>query len=581
MLFSVWRSVPRFVRVSPGRFFHSSPRLRSEYACSIHDVSKVTPTGRKILDNVTLSFYHGAKIGVLGANGSGKSTLLRVISGEEKDVTGEIVPHKHLRIGFLHQEPILDPKKDVRGNVEDGLSHLRDMLIRFEELSAKLGDPDLTPEELDKVMEQQGKLQDEIDRHDAWELDRMVAVAMEALRVPVHVKDVSLLSGGEKRRVALCRLLLSRPDMLLLDEPTNHLDAFSVQWLEKFLAEYKGTVIAVTHDRYFLDNVAGWILEIDRGQCFPFKGNYTAWLQAKEKRLEMEKNRDVAMQRHMARELEWVRQTPRARQAKNKARLQAYEELLKKDTQEQISAGTIFVPPGRRLGRSVIKAENVSKSFNGRVLFKDLSFDIPPAATVGIIGPNGAGKTTLFRMITGQETADSGSFTIGSTVDVAYVDQSRAELNSANNVWEEISGGRDLLPFGNRSVASRNYCAWFNFKGESQQKHISMLSGGERNRVHMAKLLLSGGNLLLLDEPTNDLDVDTLRSLEEALTNFAGTSVVISHDRWFLNRVATHILAFEGNGHVEWFPGNFEEYERDRIRRGSDPKQKMKFKKIN
>jgi ATP-binding cassette ChvD family protein len=512
---------------------------------------------RQVLSNISLSFLPGAKIGVLGPNGAGKSTVLRIMAGKEEPSSGvaEIAPGA--TVGLLEQEPELDPAKDVRGNVEDGVRPLRDLLDRFNEISAAFAEPDA---DYDTLLAEQAKVQDAIDRADLWQLDDRLDHAMDALRLPEGDRDVDTLSGGERRRVALCRLLLSAPDLLLLDEPTNHLDAESVLWLERFLADYKGTVVAVTHDRYFLDNVAGWILELDRGRGIPFQGNYSSWLEQKQERLAHEEKQESARRRTLARELEWVRASPRARHAKAKARLGAYERLFAEEQNVKLEGVEIHIPPGPRLGDVVIEADGVRKGFGDRLLVDDLTFSLPPAGIVGVVGPNGAGKTTLFRMIAGEEQPDDGTLRIGDTVELAYVDQARADLDPASTVWKEISGNHDTIELGRREVNSRQYVSWFNFKGSDQQKRVSDLSGGERNRVHLAKLLRSGGNVLLLDEPTNDLDVDTLRALEEALLEFAGCAVVITHDRWFLDRVATHILAFEGNSETIWFEGSWADY---------------------
>jgi energy-dependent translational throttle protein EttA len=529
----------------------------SDYVFTMYRADKFYGPDRQVLGNISLSFLPGAKIGVLGPNGAGKSTLLRIMAGREEPSNGiaELAPGA--TVGLLEQEPELDEGKEVRGNVEDGVRPVRELLDRFNEISAQFADPDA---DFDALLAEQGRVQEQIDRADAWSLDATLDRAMDALRLPEGDRDVTTLSGGERRRVALCRLLLSSPDLLLLDEPTNHLDAESVAWLERFLAEYKGTVVAVTHDRYFLDNVAGWILELDRGRGIPFKGNYSSWLEQKQARLAAEEKQESARRRTLARELEWVRMSPRARHAKSKARLGAYERLLAEDQAKRLDRVEIHIPAGPRLGDVVVAAEEVAKGFGDRLLFEGLTFSLPPGGIVGVVGPNGAGKTTLFRMIVGEEQADSGTLHIGDTVEVAYVDQARADLTPANTVWKEISGGADTLELGKREVNSRQYVSWFNFKGPDQQKRVSDLSGGERNRVHLAKLLRSGGNVLLLDEPTNDLDVDTLRALEEALLDFAGCAVVISHDRWFLDRIATHILAFEGESQVTWFEGTWAEY---------------------
>lgn len=545
-------------------------------------LSKIVPPKREILRNISLSFFPGAKIGVVGPNGSGKSSLLRIMAGLDTDILGEAWAAKGTRIGYLPQEPELDASLDVRGNVELGVKEIRDLLLRFEEVSMQFAEVS-TDEEMNALIEEQAKLQDRIEAADAWDVDRKVEMAMDALRVPPGETDIATLSGGEGRRVALCRVLLEAPDMLLLDEPTNHLDAESVAWLERHLAEYPGTVVAITHDRYFLDNVAEWILELDRGHGIPWKGNYSSWLEQKRERLRVEEKQESARQRTLERELEWVRMAPRARHAKGKARVNAYEDLLSADEREQVRTAEILIPKGPRLGNMVVKAEGVAKGYGDRLLMEDLTFDVPPGAIVGIIGANGAGKTTLFRMITGQEEPDDGSLTVGDTVKLAYVDQSRATLDPSQSVFQEVTGGADLLYFGRAEVNSRAYLSWFNFRGADQQKPVGVLSGGERNRLHLAKLLREGGNVLLLDEPTNDLDVDTLRALEDAILQFAGCVMVISHDRWFLDRVATHILAFEGDSQVFFFPGNFQEYEEDKKRRlGEDAVQprRIRYKKL-
>ncbi|MEI8105537.1 MAG: energy-dependent translational throttle protein EttA [Actinomycetes bacterium] len=529
----------------------------SEYVFSMYKVDKFYGHDRQVLSNVTLSFLHGAKIGVLGPNGGGKSTLLRIMAGIEETSSGTADLAPGATVGLLEQEPYLDPAKDVRGNVEDGVRETRDLLDRFNAINAKFSEPDA---DFDALLAEQAVVQDQIDRRDAWSLDAMLDRAMDALRLPDGDRDVETLSGGERRRVALCRLLLSSPDLLLLDEPTNHLDAESVAWLEHFLAEYKGTIVAVTHDRYFLDNVAGWILELDRGRGLPFEGNYSSWLVQKQARLVIEEKSESARQRTLQRELEWVRMGAKARHAKSKARLQAYDKLYAEEQQVKLEKVEIHIPSGPRLGDNVITAKGLTKGFGDRLLFENLSFDLPPAGIVGVVGPNGAGKTTLFRMIAGQEKPDSGTLEVGETVQLAYVDQSRGDLDPKNNVWKEISGGHDTIYLGKREVNSRMYVSWFNFRGSDQQKRVGDLSGGERNRVHLAKLLRSGGNVLLLDEPTNDLDVDTLRALEDALLDFAGCAVVITHDRWFLDRVATHILAFEGDSEAIWFEGSWADY---------------------
>jgi len=531
--------------------------MASEYVYTMYRADKFYGPDRQVLANISLSFLPGAKIGVLGPNGAGKSTLLRIMAGRDEPSSGVAELAPGATVGLLEQEPELDPAKDVRGNVEDGVRPLRDLLDRFNEISAAFAEPDA---DYDTLLAEQAKVQDAIDRADLWELDDRLDHAMDALRLPEGDRDVATLSGGERRRVALCRLLLSAPDLLLLDEPTNHLDAESVLWLERFLADYKGTVVAVTHDRYFLDNVAGWILELDRGRGIPFQGNYSSWLEQKQERLAHEEKQESARRRTLARELEWVQSSPRARHAKAKARLGAYERLLAEEQNVKLDRVEIHIPPGPRLGEVVIEAEGVRKGFGERLLVDDLTFSLPPAGIVGVVGPNGAGKTTLFRMIAGEEQPDDGTLRIGDSVELAYVDQARADLDPANNVWKEISGGHDTIELGKREVNSRQYVSWFNFKSSDQQKRVGDLSGGERNRVHLAKLLRSGGNVLLLDEPTNDLDVDTLRALEEALLEFAGCAVVITHDRWFLDRVATHILAFEGNSETIWFEGSWGEF---------------------
>jgi len=554
----------------------------AQYVYTMNRVGKTVPGGRKILENISLSFFPGAKIGVLGLNGSGKSTLLRIMAGVDTQIEGEARPQKGIKIGFLPQEPQLDAGKDVRGNVEEGVAEIKALLTEFDDISAKFAEP-MSDDEMNKLLERQGELQTEIDAVDAWNLDRTLDVAADALRLPPWEANVEHLSGGEKRRVALCKLLLSKPDMLLLDEPTNHLDAESVAWLERFLGEYPGTVVAVTHDRYFLDNVAGWILELDRGRGIPFEGNYSAWLETKEKRLAVEQREEEARQRAIKSELEWVRSNPKGRQAKSKARLARFEELCSKDVQTRNETNEIYIPPGPRLGEKVIDIEGVSKRYGDRLLIDDLSFSVPRGAIVGIIGPNGVGKTTLFRMITGQEQPDDGSVTIGETVELAYVDQSRDDLAAKKTVWEEVSDGLDIIKVGPYEIPSRAYLGRFNFRGQDQQKRVGDLSGGERNRLHLAKLLKKGANVLLLDEPTNDLDVETLRALEEALLNFPGTVLVISHDRWFLDRIATHMLAFEGDSHVEWFAGNFSDYEADLRRRVGDEAaqpHRVKYKRI-
>ncbi|HZP40977.1 MAG TPA: energy-dependent translational throttle protein EttA [Candidatus Binatia bacterium] len=559
--------------------------MARELIFTMRDLRKITPQGKEILKGIRLAFLPGAKIGVIGANGAGKSTLLRIMAGVDQDFAGDASPAEGTTIGWLPQEPQLDPKKTVLEHVEEAVADKRALLTRFEELSAKLAEP-MSDEEMEKALAEQGRLQDAIDAANAWELDRTLEVAMDALRLPPPDADVTTLSGGERRRVALCQVLLRQPDLLLLDEPTNHLDAESVAWLERHLQEYKGTVVAITHDRYFLDNVAGWILELDRGFGIPWEGNYSSWLEQKQSRLALEEKEASARQRALARELEWVRMAPRARQAKGKARLSRYEQLLAEEqaAEARRDLTKISIPPGPRLGDLVIEAKGVRKAYGDRLLMEDVTFTLPRGGIVGVIGPNGAGKTTLFRMIVGQEKPDAGTLRVGETVVLAYVDQSRDALVGGRTVWEEISdGGKDVVMVGRREVNSRAYAASFNFTGADQQKKVRDLSGGERNRLHLAKLLKSGGNLLLLDEPTNDLDVDTLRALEEALVAFAGCAVVISHDRWFLDRVATHILAFEGDSRVVWFEGNYQDYEADRRRRlgaEADQPHRLKYRKL-
>ena len=553
-----------------------------QYVYVMKGLRKVFPGGREILKDIWLSFFPGAKIGVLGLNGAGKSTLLKIMAGLDQDFAGEAWAAEGAKVGFLPQEPALDPEKDVAGNVMEGLAETKALLDRFEEVSARFAE-ELTSDEMDALIAEQAELQEKIDAADAWDLDRTVEIAMDALRCPPGDADVSKLSGGERRRVALCRLLLQRPDMLLLDEPTNHLDAESVAWLERFLHEYPGTVVAVTHDRYFLDNVAGWILELDRGQGIPFEGNYSSWLEQKQKRLAQEEKAAAGRARTLANELEWIRQSPRARQAKSKARVTAYERLMAEQAEKAPEAGQIVIPAGPRLGDLVVEAEHLSKGFGERLLLEDLSFKIPPGAIVGIIGPNGAGKTTLFRMLTGDEQPDGGSLRLGETVALGYVDQSRDALAPDKTVWEEISEGRDTIELGKRTVQSRAYVGAFNFRGADQQKKVGQLSGGERNRVHLAKVLKSGANVIMLDEPTNDLDVDTLRALEEALLEFGGCCLITSHDRWFLDRIATHILAFEGDSQAVWFEGNYEDYEADRRARlgaEADQPHRIKYKRL-
>ncbi len=555
----------------------------AQYIFTMNRVAKMVPPKRFIIQDISLSFFPGAKIGVLGLNGSGKSTLLRIMAGIDTDFDGEARPQPGINIGFLPQEPELDPAKDVRGNVEEGVAGTKALLDRFNDISMRFGEP-MNDDEMNALLEEQGKLQDAIDAAGAWELDRKLDIAADALRLPPWDADVTKLSGGERRRVALCRLLLSQPDMLLLDEPTNHLDAESVAWLERFLLEYPSTVIAVTHDRYFLDNVAGWILELDRGHGIPWEGNYSSWLEQKERRLSNEEASEKARQKAIRAELEWVRSNPRARQAKSKARLRQFEELSSPAYQKRNETNEIYIPPGPRLGDVVVEADNLRKGYGDKLLIDGLSFMLPPGGIVGVIGPNGAGKTTLIRMITGEEEPDSGTIRLGDTVKLASVDQSRESLDDSKTVWEEISAAQDLIKVGNYETSSRAYVGRFNFRGSEQQKKIGLLSGGERNRVHLAKMLRSGCNLLLLDEPTNDLDVETLRALEQALLEFPGSAVVISHDRWFLDRIATHILAFEGNSEVVWFTGNYADYEEDRKRRlGADAANphRIKYKRLH
>ncbi len=553
-----------------------------EFIFTMQNVTRVHPPDKRVLEDITLAFYPGAKIGVIGTNGSGKSSLFRIMAGVDKEFIGEAKPHPGTRIGYFAQEPDLGSAKTVREAVDEGVAETRALLKEFEDLSMKLGEP-MSDDEMTALLEKQAKLQDKIDAIDAWNLDSRVEIAMEALRTPPPDAEIKTLSGGEKRRVALCQILLSNPDMLLLDEPTNHLDAESVAWLERFLHEYPGTVVAITHDRYFLDNAAEWILELDRGRGYPFKGNYSSWLDQKSARLAIEEKQESAKQRKLKQELEWVRASPARAQAKSKARLAAYEDLVAKANKGAADPAEISIPPGPRLGDTVIEAQDLKKGFGDRLLIDGLSFRLPRSGIVGVIGPNGAGKTTLFRMLVGEDKPDGGALKVGETVKIAYVDQSRSALGGDKNVWQEISGGEEKLLLGKREISSRAYCSWFGFKGSDQQKKVTSLSGGERNRVHLAKLLKEGGNLLLLDEPTNDLDVETLRALEEAMLDFPGCAVIITHDRWFLDRIATHILAFEGDSHVEWFEGNYRLYEEDRHRRlGTDADQprRIKYKKL-
>ena len=553
-----------------------------QYVYTMQGLGKVYPGGREVVKDINLSFLPGAKIGVLGYNGAGKSTLLKIMAGIETEFIGEAWAADGIRVGYLEQEPELDPDKDVLGNVMDGVGEINTLLQRFEEVSAKFAE-EMTDDEMNDLIAEQAELQEKIDAADGWDVQRQVEIAMDALRCPPGDAEVDKLSGGEKRRVALCRLLLSKPDMLLLDEPTNHLDAESVAWIERFLEEYPGTVVAVTHDRYFLDNVTGWILELDRGRGIPYQGNYSSWLEQKQKRLEQEQREEKARQRTIATELEWVRQSPRARQAKSKARVSAYEDLVAQAADRAPDQAQIVIPAAERLGDLVIEAKGLTKGFEDRLLIEDLSFKLPPGGIVGVTGPNGAGKTTLFKMITGDEQPDSGTIRVGDTVSLGYIDQTREALSPDKTVWEEVSDGLDEIELGKHTVQSRAYVGRFNFRGADQQKKVGQLSGGERNRVHLAKMLKSGANVILLDEPTNDLDVDTLRALELALLEFAGCAVIISHDRWFLDRIATHILSFEGDSHVEWFEGNFEDYEEDKKRRlGEDAVEphRIKYKKI-
>ena len=553
-----------------------------EFIYVMKDLRKVVPPNREILKGIWLSFYPGAKIGVVGPNGSGKSSLLRIMAGVDKDFNGEAWPAEGTRVGYLAQEPELDPALDVRGNVEEAVKSQRDLLRRFDEINMKFAEP-MSDDEMTALIDEQARVQDQIDAGNLWDLDRKIEIAMDALRLPPAEARVENLSGGEKRRVALCRVLLEEPDMLLLDEPTNHLDAESVSWLEHHLAEFKGTIVAITHDRYFLDNVAQWILELDRGEGIRWKGNYTSWLEQKQERMRKEEKQASSRQRTLERELEWVRMAPRARQAKSKARISSYEQLLGEDPREKLSRAEIVIPNGPRLGDEVVVTESLSKGFGDRLLIDGLSFRLPRGGIVGVVGPNGAGKTTLFRMITGQETPDGGALKVGSTVELAYVDQSRDTLDGEKTAYQEISGGADVIKLGRGEVNARAYCSWFGFKGSDQQKLVKHLSGGERNRVHMAKVLQKGGNLILLDEPSNDLDVDTLRALEDALLEFAGCAVVISHDRWFLDRICTHILAFEGESEVRFFEGNYQEYEADRKKRlgaEADQPHRIKYRKL-
>ncbi len=554
-----------------------------QYVYTMQGVSKTWPGGKTVLKDIHLQFLPGAKIGVLGVNGAGKSTLLKIMAGQHTDYTGEAWAAKGVKVGYLPQEPDLDPEKDALGNVMDGVGEVGRLLARFDEISNKFAEP-MSDEEMNDLITEQAEVQEKIEAMDAWDINTKVEIAMDALRCPPGDADVTKLSGGERRRVALCRLLLEKPDILLLDEPTNHLDAESVAWLERFLQEYEGMVMVVTHDRYFLDNITGWILELDRGQGIPYEGNYSAWLEQKQKRLAHEQSQEEARQKTLAKELEWIRQSPKARQAKSKARIRAYDELLQQAADRAPGKAQIVIPVGPRLGDVVIKAEGVNKGFGDALLIENLDFNIPPGAIVGVIGANGAGKSTLFKMITGVEQPDAGAITIGETVQLGYVDQSRDHLDDNKTVWEEISNGDDMIELGKHEVSSRAYVGSFNFKGSDQQKKVGMLSGGERNRVHLAKMLKSGANVILLDEPTNDLDVETLRALEDALESFAGSAIVISHDRWFLDRIATHILAFEGDSHVEWFEGNYQDYEEDLKRRRPDLAEgptRIRFKKFS
>ena len=556
--------------------------MSHQYIFTMRDLRKIVPPQREILKGIYLSFFPGAKIGVIGSNGSGKSSLLKIMAGVDQDFLGEAKPADGVKIGYLPQEPLLDPTKDVRGNVEEALAETRALLTRFEEISMKFAEP-MSDDEMTVLLDKQAALQDRIDAANAWEIDRTLDIAMDALRLPPADAKVDTLSGGEKRRVALCRLLLSKPDMLLLDEPTNHLDAESVAWLERYLKDFPGTVVAITHDRYFLDNAAEWILELDRGEGVPWKGNYSSWLDQKEKKLATEEKQASARKRTLERELEWVRMSPKARQAKSKARLGAYEALVEEEAKADVAGHEILIPPAPRLGDEVVIAKKLTKAFGDKLLFENVDFALPRSGIVGIIGPNGAGKTTLFRMIMGQEQADGGELIVGKTVVPSYVDQSREALDPEKTVYQEIAGDYDNLQFGTRTVNSRAYCGWFGFKGSDQQKKVGLMSGGERNRLHLAKLLKSGGNMLLLDEPTNDLDVDTLRALEDALLTFSGCAVVISHDRWFLDRIATHILAFEGDSEVVWFEGNYQDYEADLKRRkgmAANEPHRIKYRKL-
>jgi sulfate-transporting ATPase len=556
--------------------------MAPQYVFTMKGVGKVHPPDTVVLKDLWLSFLPGAKIGVLGMNGAGKSTVLKIMAGVDPDFLGEAFPAEGITRGYLPQEPVLDAKKDVKGNVEEGVASIRALLTRYDAINDKLGE-EMSPEQMEKLLDEQARLQDKIEAANAWDLDSRLEMAMDSLRLPPADAEVRTLSGGERRRVALCRLLLQSPDLLLLDEPTNHLDTESVAWLERFLKDYPGTVVAVTHDRYFLDNVAGWILELDRATGYPYEGNYTGWLEQKQQRLAVEEKSESKRRRTLQRELDWIRMSPRARQAKGKARLNAYEQLLNEDTAQKIESVEIYIPPGPRLGDIVVEARKLRKAYGDLVLFDDLNFTLPRGGLVGVIGPNGAGKTTTFRLMTGQEQPDGGTLRIGDTVQIGYVDQSRDALSPDKTVWEEISGGEDEIQMGKRTVPSRAYVSWFNFKGAAQQRKVGSLSGGERNRVHLAKLLRTGCNLLLLDEPTNDLDVDTLRALEEALLNFAGCAVVISHDRWFLDRIATHILAFEGDSEVVWFEGNYQDYEADKKRRlgaAADQPHRIKYRKL-